>query len=204
MKLFYSPTSPYVRKVMVTAMEKGLEPKIERVTTSASPLKREGDLPKSNPLAKVPCLITDDGTALFDSPVICAYLDSLKPEPALIPKDAKGRFDCMTLEALADGFLDAGILLRYEGALRPEAKRWDDWVNGQMGKITGAIDALETTYASQLTGPLTVGQIAVASALGWFDFRYGHVDWRKDHPKLAAFAKAMSERASIKATMPVG
>ena len=203
MKLFHSPTSPYVRKVMVTAIEKGLDSQIEKIPTSASPIKREGDLPTKNPLAKVPCLITDDGRALFDSPVICAYLDTLK-SPPLIPADAKGRFDCMTLEALADGFLDAGILLRYEGALRPEAKRWDDWVNGQMAKIMGAIDALETTYAAQLTGPLTVGQIAVGCALGWFDFRYGQVDWRKDHPKLAAFAKSIGERPSMKATIPVG
>ena len=203
MKLFHSPTSPYVRKVMVTALEKGLEGQIEKLATSASPLKREGDLPTKNPLAKVPCLITDDGRALFDSPVICAYLDSLK-SPPLIPADTKGRFDCMTLEALADGFLDAGILLRYESALRPEAKQWEDWINGQMGKITGALDALETTYSDQLTGPLTVGQIAVGCALGWFDFRYGHVDWRKSRPKLAAFAKAINERASMQATAPKG
>jgi glutathione S-transferase len=189
---------------MVTAIEKGLDGQIEKMATSASPVKREGDLPKKNPLGKVPCLITDDGRALFDSPVICAYLDSLKPSPALMPSDARARFDCMTLEALADGFLDAGILLRYEGALRPEEKRWQEWVDGQMAKITGALDALETTYAAQLAGPLTVGQIAVACALGWFDFRYGHVDWRKSRPKLAAFAKAMSERPSMKATVPVG
>jgi len=203
MKLFHSPTSPYVRKVMVTAIEKGLDGQIEKIPTSASPIKREGDLPRMNPLGKVPCLITDDGRALFDSPVICAYLDTLK-SPSLIPADAKGRFECMTLEALADGFLDAGILLRYEGALRPEEKRWSEWVDGQMAKITGAMDALETTYAAQLSGPLTVGQIAVGCALGWFDFRYGHVDWRTGRPKLAAFAKAMSERPSMKATVPVG
>lgn len=203
MKLFHSPTSPYVRKVMVTAIEKGLDGQIEKMPTSASPIKREGDLPRSNPLGKVPCLITDDGRALFDSPVICAYLDSLK-SPPLIPADARGRFDCMTLEALADGFLDAGILLRYENALRPADKQWKDWIDGQMAKIMGAIGALETTYAAQLSGPLTVGQIAVGCALGWFDFRYGHVDWRKDHPKVAAFAKAFNERPSMKATVPVG
>lgn len=202
MKLFFSPTSPYVRKVMVTAIEKGLDSQIEKMTTAASPLTRGADLVAKNPLGKVPCLITDDGRSLFDSPVICSYLDSLKG-PSLRPAGG-AQFDDMTLEALADGLLDAGILLRYEGALRPEAKRWDDWVNGQMAKLMGAIDAMETTYAKQLTGPLTLGQIACACALGWFDFRYGHVDWRKDHPKVAAFAKAMAERASIKSTMPVG
>ena len=202
MKLFFSPTSPYVRKVMVTAIEKGLDGQIEKMTTAASPLTRGADLVAKNPLGKVPCLVTDDGRALFDSPVICTYIDSLKG-PSLRPTGA-AQFDDMTLEALADGLLDAGILLRYEGALRPEAKRWDDWVNGQMAKLMGAIDAMETTYAKQLTGPLTIGQIACACALGWFDFRYGHVDWRKDHPKVAAFAKAMADRPSMKSTMPVG
>jgi glutathione S-transferase len=203
MKLFYSPTSPYVRKVMVTAIEKGLDGKIEKLSAAASPVKPDMKLAASNPLGKVPCLITDDGRALFDSAVITAYIDQLKA-PHLIPTETKARFDCLTLESLADGFLDAGILLRYEHAMRPEAKRWDDWVNGQMGKIERAMDALETTYAAELTRPLTVGQIAVACALGWFDFRYGQVDWRKSRPKLAAFAKSFGERASMKATMPVG
>jgi glutathione S-transferase len=93
--------------------------------------------------------------------------------------------------------------MRYEATLRPEAKRWQDWTDGQMAKITGALDALETTYASALTGPLSMGQIAVACALGWFDFRYGHVDWRQGRPKLAAFAKSFGERPSMKATVPV-
>lgn len=203
MQLFFSPTSPYVRKVLVTAIEKGLDGKIERLPAAAHPVNADMNLAAKNPLGKVPCLITDDGRALFDSSVICAYIDTLKA-PHLIPADPKGRFDCMTLESLADGFLDAGILLRYEHALRPEAKRWDDWVKGQMGKIERAMDALETTYASQLAGPLTVGQIGVACALGWFDFRYGHVDWRKPRPKLAAFAKSFNERQSMKATVPVG
>ena len=203
MKLFYSPTSPYVRKVMVTAIEKGLDGKIEKLSVAASPVKPDMTLAAKNPLGKVPCLIADDGRALFDSSVICAYIDTLKA-PHLTPADPKARFSDLTLEALADGFLDAGILLRYESALRPEAKRWDDWVNGQMGKIERALDALEGPYASQLGGPLTIGQIAVGCALGWFDFRYRHVDWRKSRPKLAAFAKSFGERASMKATMPVG
>lgn len=203
MKLFYSGTSPYVRKVMVLAIEKGLDGQIEKLPAAASPVKPDMGLAAKNPLGKVPCLVTDDGRALFDSSVICAYIDTLKA-PHLIPSDAKGRFDCMTLESLADGFLDAGILLRYEHALRPEALRWDDWVNGQMGKIERAMDALEISYASQLTGPLTVGQIAVACALGWFDFRYGHVHWRQSRPKLAKFVETFGARASMKATIPVG
>jgi len=138
MKLFYSATSPYVRKVMVTAIEKGLDGQIEKLAAAASPVNPDMTLSAKNPLGKVPCLITDDGEALFDSPVICAYLDQLMGA-SLRPTDAKGRFADMTLEALADGFLDAGILLRYEGALRPQEKQWDDWVNG----LERALDALE-------------------------------------------------------------
>jgi glutathione S-transferase len=203
MKLFYSPTSPYVRKVMVTAIEKGLDGQIEKLPAAASPIKADLTLAAKNPLGKVPCLITDDGRTLFDSPVICAYVDTLKA-PHLTPSDPKARFADMTLEALADGFLDAGILLRYEAALRPEAKRWDEWVSGQMGKIERAMDALETTHADQLAGSLTIGQIAVGCALGWFDFRYGHVHWRQARPKLAAFIEGLHARASFKATVPVG
>jgi glutathione S-transferase len=188
---------------MVLAIEKGLEGRIEKMPTSASPLTRDATLTSKNPLGKVPCLITDDGIALFDSSVICSYIDSLSA-PHFIPTDTKGRYETLTLESLADGFLDAGILLRYEHALRPEAKRWDDWVNGQMGKIMGAMDALESTYATKLDGPLTLGQIAVGCALGWFDFRYGSVEWRKSRPKLAAFAKRISDRPSMQATKPVG
>lgn len=203
MKLFYSPTSPYVRKVLVTAIEKGLEGRIEKVPTSASPLTRLPELTAKNPLGKVPCLITDDGMALFDSPVICAYIDSLSA-PHWAPADGKAKFEAMTLEALADGLLDAGILLRYEAALRPEEKRWDGWTNGQMAKIMGAMDALETTYAAQLAGPLGIPQVAVGCALGWFDFRYGHVDWRSSRPKLAGWAAEFAKRPSMQATRPVG
>jgi len=203
MKLFFSPTSPYVRKVMVTAIEKGLDGKIEKMPTAASPTTREASLVAKNPLGKVPCLLTDEGQALYDSSVIVAYLDSLKA-PALRPAEGKERYEDMTIESLADGFLDAGILLRYEGALRPEPKRWEDWTNGQMAKIMGAMDALETTYSTKLTGPLSIGQIAVGCALGWFDFRYGHVDWRKSRPKLAAFATSIGNRPSMLATKPVG
>ncbi len=151
----------------------------------------------------MPCLVTDDGVALYDSSVIAAYVDSLAA-PHLRPSDGNARWIDMTVESLADGFLDAGILLRYEGALRPEAKRWEEWTNGQMAKIMGAMDALESTYAKQLTGPVTIGQVAVGCALGWFDFRYGHVDWRSSRPKLAAFAKSFLNRPSMQATKPVG
>ena len=126
MKLFYSPTSPYVRKVMVTAMEKGLDGQIEKINASVSPIAPNKEVAAQNPLMKVPCLITDDGQSLFDSAVISAYIDQLKA-PHLTPADTKARFEALTLEALADGMLDAGLLMRYETFMRPENLRWDDW-----------------------------------------------------------------------------
>jgi glutathione S-transferase len=203
MKLFYSPTSPYVRKVMVTAIEKGLDGRIEKVPATVTPISRDNPVVARNPLGKVPCLITDDGLALFDSAVITAYLDQLKA-PALSPADAKGRFTALTVEALADGFLDAGLLHRYENNLRPEPRRWEDWSKGQLAKIDGALDALETTYIGHLGGPLSIGQIAVACAIGWYDFRYPEAGWRKSRPKLAAWEKAFAARPSMQATKPAG
>jgi glutathione S-transferase len=203
MKLFYSPTSPYVRKVMVTAIEKGLGDKIEKMTATVTPISRDNPVVAKNPLGKVPALVLDDGRVLFDSSVITAYIDQLKA-PYLTPSDPKARFDALTLESLADGFLDAGLLHRYESTLRPEALRWEDWRKGQMAKINGALDALETTYIGQLAGPLGIGQIAVGCALGWFDFRYGDSNWRKSRPKLAAWEKSFAARPSMQSTKPVG
>lgn len=203
MKLFYSPTSPYVRKVIVTAMEKGLDGRIERMKFSVSPVARDAMLTVKNPLGKIPCLLTDDGDALFDSAVITAYLDQLSA-PALTPSNTRAKFRALTLESMADGFLDAGILTRYEHHLRPADKRWDDWYRGQMAKMIGAIDALEKDWMGDLEGPMTIGSIAVGCALGWFDFRHGTANWREGRPRLTKWADTFLARPSMQATKPVG
>ena len=203
MKLFYSPTSPYVRKVMVTAMEKGLEAKIEKINASVSPIAPNKDVAAQNPLMKVPCLITDDGQSLFDSAVITAYIDQLKA-PHLTPSDTKARFEALTLESLADGMLDAGLLMRYETFMRPENLRWADWVKGQKTKFDQGLDMMETRFIPHLTGPLTIGTIAAACTIGWYDFRFPDAGWRASRPKLAAWDKTFSARPHMAATKPVG
>ena len=203
MKLFYSPTSPYVRKVMVTALEKGLEGKIEKINASVSPIAPNKEVAAQNPLMKVPCLVTDDGQALFDSAVITAYIDQLKA-PHLTPADTRARFEALTLEAMADGMLDAGLLMRYETFMRPAPQRWDEWVKGQATKFDQGLDMLEGRFIAHLNGPLTIGTIAAACAIGWYDFRFPNAGWRKSRPKLSAWDQTFAARPHMAATKPVG
>ncbi len=134
MKLLFSPASPYARKVTITAAVKGVADQIETVPTDTFPLVNE-DLRRENPLSKIPVLITDDGTRIFDSHVICEYLDSLAPEPRLFPASGPERFRTLTLGALADGILDAALLLVYEKRYRPEDKWVESWMQRQQAKI---------------------------------------------------------------------
>ena len=134
MKLFFSPTSPYVRKCMVTAHELGLVGRIELLAANAHPVQRDATIIASNPLGKVPTLIADDGRVLYDSRVICEYFDELGGG-RLFPRSGAPRWAALTLQSLADGMLDAALLARYETALRPEALRWGDWVTGQLDKV---------------------------------------------------------------------
>lgn len=202
MRLYHSPASPYVRKVMVVALEKGVADRIELLPSAVSPVARDATVVASNPVGKVPTLLLDSGAALYDSRVICAYLDALVPDPALLPAAMEECFAAMTLEALADAVLDAALLARYETVLRPEALRWDDWVRGQMEKIDSGLAALETVWLDRLAGPLTLGTIAAACALGYLDFRFADKDWRAAHPRLADWFETVSARPSLQATRP--
>jgi glutathione S-transferase len=203
MKLFHSAASPFVRKVMVVALEKEIADEIEKINATVSPLKRNDELLAYNPLGKVPCLVLDDGRALFDSSVIAAYLDGLAA-PHLNPDDGPARFDALTLEALADGLLDASVLTRYETVLRPADKQWRDWSDGQMAKVERGLDFLESRWVATLNGRFTIGVIAVACALGYLDFRFAETNWRRSHPQLADFFARIADRPSIQATQPVG
>jgi glutathione S-transferase len=203
MKLYFSPASPYVRKVMVVAHEKGLADRIEPIISKVSPIERNEEIARYNPLGKVPCLVLDDGRALADSRVIVAYLDSLAA-PALNPTEGAARYDALALEALADGLLDGCLLVRYETLLRPKELLWPEWVSGQYAKIDGALDLLETRWIDALNGPVTIGVIAAACALGYLDFRFESRDWRTARPRLAAFFATFSKRPSLQATWPRG
>lgn len=201
MKLHYSSASPYVRKVMVTAIETGLEKKIEAVPAAVAPIKANPDVARDNPLMKVPTLVTDGGEALYDSRVICEYLDSLHTGRKLIPASGGERWRVLTLQALGDGILDAGLLTRYETFLRPEALRWSDWVSGQSTKVTQSLDALENDI-ELLAGPINLGQIAIACAIGWLEFRKPVGETRPSRPQLYKWYDEFVKRPSMQATMP--
>ncbi len=201
MKLFYSPASPYVRKIMVIAHEKGIADRFDKIGVTVSPVGRNEDVLRNNPLGKIPCLVLDDGRSLFDSRVIAAFVDSLST-PHLNPDDGAARYDAMTLEALADGLLDACLLLRYETILRPAERYWQEWYDGQMGKVDRALDLLDSRWIGALIGPVTIGVIAAACALGYLDFRFADKDWRKSRPDLDVFFARFRERPSMQMTRP--
>jgi glutathione S-transferase len=202
MKLRYSPTSPYVRKVMVAALETGLAERIERIPTAVLPTKPNEEVARENPLVKVPALTNDDGLVLYDSPVICEYLDTLHSGPKLFPPSGTARWIALRQQALGDGILDAAILGRYE-IQRPKEYQWQDWIDAQLRKVRGALAALEIEVeAGELGGPLTIGQITVGCALGYLDFRYQSEEWRARQRRLAAWFDEFSKRKSMQLTVP--
>ena len=203
MKLYVSPASPFARKVSVTIAELKLGARVVQEPATASPVSRNDELARGNPLAKIPTLLLDDGTSLYDSPVICEYLDHISGAPRLFPAPGPARWSALRRQALADGLMDAAILLRYEQTLRPEALRWPDWMDGQSAKITGALDALEGE-APGFGAAFDIGHIAIGCALGYLDLRYEHLRWRNGRPALAAWCAMVSERPSMVATIPHG
>ncbi|MEZ5777128.1 MAG: glutathione S-transferase [Paracoccaceae bacterium] len=202
MRLYHSPTTPFGRKVMVLLLETGQAGEVEVVSASGTPVDA-GTMPLGqNPLGKIPVLELDDGTAIYDSRVICRYLDD-RAGGSLFPA-RPGLWRTLTLEATADGMLDAAILMVYESRVRPERMRFATWVEGQWNKIARALDALEGQWLGHLNGPLDMGQVAVACALSYLDFRHADRNWREGHPGLAAWQAEIARRDSLKATEPQG
>lgn len=200
MRLYFSPTSPYVRKVMVLLHETGQIGEVELVSGSGNPVDPAGAPLDANPLGKVPALERPDGPALYDSRVICRYLDA-RGGAGLYPEGAR-LWDTLTVEATGDGILDAALLMVYEGRIRPEELRYAPWVEGQWAKVDRALDTLETRWMAHLEGPLDAGQIAVGCALGYLDFRHDARDWRNGRPRLAGWFAGFDARASMRATVP--
>lgn len=197
MQLIYAKPSPYSRKARVTVLEKDLADRVEEIVVS--PLEDPAALLEANPLGKVPALRLDDGRCLYDSWVICEYLDSLAPTPRLIPHGA-ARFDVLRRAALADGVLDAAVTARME-LLRPEAIRWAPWTDRQQRAIRRGLVVMEKDMAA-LGGEVTLAHIEFAVALGYLDFRLPELAWRDAHPALAAWQDAFSQRPSMQATAP--
>lgn len=198
MKLLYSPASPYARKVRICAQELGIA--LEEIVVGANPAAAADPvLAAANPLAKIPTLVLDDGRAIYDSAVIVDYLDSLT-DRALAPRSGDARWAALVEQAAADGILDAALLSRYELFMRPEALRWPEWLAGQSGKIERALDLFEGSERNAADPGL--GDICVACALGYLDLRFPNNGWRATHPKLEAFFLEISERPSVKSTVP--
>jgi len=203
LRLYFSAASPFVRKVMVCAHEKKVADRIETLASQAWPVKRDQTIVRDNPSGQVPTALLDDGTPLFDSRVICAYVDTMSDEGCLYPATGAARFRVLTLEALADSALAAALLCRYETVLRPEELRWELWSDSQMEKIDSSLDDLEARWGDDLAdGTADAGSIAVACALGYLDFRFADKDWRSGHPRLARWFADFSSRPSMQATMP--
>jgi glutathione S-transferase len=201
MKLFSSPTSPYVRKVLVLLRETGQLNDVEMDVVGGTPID-PGTMPRDqNPLGKIPALVLDNGQPVYDSRVICRFLDD-RAKAGLYGTDDT-TWQLQTLEATADGILDAAILMVYEARVRPEDKQYADWIEAQWRKINTALDALETSWIDILSWDVMhVGQIATGCALGYLDLRSADRDWRKGRPKLAAWEAEFAKRESMVVTVP--
>ncbi len=202
MRLRYSPSSPFVRKVSVAALETGLQARIERVPTN--PMKRDDVAGSPNPLGKVPCLETDDGMTLYDSPVIVEYLDTLHNGPKLIPATGRARWDALRRQALADGILDAVVLSFVESLRKPE-RQSRGYIAHNRAAVARAVDALEKEAAllADPAGPPDIGAITIGVALDFVELHFKDYDWRPGHPALAAWFQAFRERPSMIETRPV-
>jgi glutathione S-transferase len=203
MKLIGSLTSPYVRKVRIVMAEK----KLDYTFIQENVWSPETAIQESNPLGKVPCLIMEDGGAMFDSRVIVEYLDTLTPVGKLIPTQGRERAGVKCWEALADGVLDAGVAVRLERTLRPAAQQSQEWIDRQLVKVRAGLNAMssglgDTPYCAG--NQYTLADVAVGCALGWLSFRLPEeIGWREDHPNLARLFDKLSERASFRDTVPV-
>lgn len=199
MKLLYSPLSPYVRKVMVTAHELGLVDQIETVAMGGTPTAPNAEIVAANPMGKIPTLITEDHGNLFDSRVICRYLNSLGGGSLYGVGD--GEWMIIGREALAEGMIDAALLAAYESRLRPEEIRFPPWVEGQRAKVMQGAKAFNDRI-DEMSGDLTIDKIALGCALGYADFRHADLGWREQCPALADWYLKFSERPSMQATLP--
>jgi glutathione S-transferase len=191
--------SPFGRKARIAVSVLGLDGKVK--VEPASTQDDTDPLRQQNPLGKIPVLLLDDGSTLFDSPVILEYLDVMAGGGRILPAEMKGRFEALRLEALADGILDASILQVYEGRFRPKEKHEQKWLDMQAGKVARSLAALEAAPPG-LHSPPTVGEITVACALGYRDFRFQGT-WRPDHPRLVKWLEDFAARVpSFAATAP--
>lgn len=202
MKLHWSPRSPFVRKVMIAAHELGVADRIETVRTVVQMTQPNAKLLLDNPLSKIPTLVLDDGTALFDSLTICEYLDHLAGVPRLFPPPGPARWTALTWHALGNGLLDMLVLWRNERDKKPE-QQTAEWLASFVTKTRASLDQLEATAPTLGATPFNIGHIAIGCALSYLDFRFDALGWRGGRDALAAWHQGFSARASVQATQVV-
>ncbi len=201
MQLIGSLASPYVRKVRIVLSEK----KIDYKLTLDDVWSAESKILASNPLGKIPCLVMEDGGAIFDSRVIVEYLDGMTPVHKLIPASGRARIEVKTWEALADGMTDAAILIRTEQTQRPENERSQKWMDRQMVKVESAMETMSKGLGDKAwccEGKYTLADVTVGCALEWFEYRFNHIDWRSKHINLARHLDKLKLRPSFAETAP--
>lgn len=202
MTLFHNTLSPFVRKVMVLLHETGQQDRVALQDCVLSPVSPSAELNADNPLGKIPALRLADGTVIHDSRVILEYLDHQHVGNPLIPREGSARWRRLTLASMADGIMDASVMVRYELVLRAPEKHWDEWLEAQREKIRRALNLLENDAIAELTSHFDIASISVACALGYLDFRHPDMQWRSDNPKLAAWYAEVSQRPSMLETQP--
>ena len=202
MTLFHNTLSPFVRKVMVLLHETGQQARVALQDCVLTPVSPDAALNADNPLGKIPALRLADGSVIHDSRVILEYLDQQHVGNPLIPREGAARWRRLTLASLADGIMDASVMVRYELVLRAPEKHWDEWLDAQREKIRRALAYLESDAIAELTSHFDVAAISVACALGYIDLRHPDLDWRSANPQLANWYFDVSQRPSMVATMP--
>lgn len=200
MKLYHNPASPFVRKVRVVAIECGVADQLQMEEIALTPVSTPDALAGDNPLGKIPSLVLDNGECLYDSRVICEYLDH-EFNGGLYPAAGPARWSALRLQATAIGFCDAAVLVRYEGFVRPEDKQWPEWIEGQLNKCRRALDVMEQECLS-FGDRVDIGTLSSAIALGYFDFRNPAEKWRERAPALADWYQGFSQRPSLVQTQP--
>jgi len=200
MQLLGASASPFVRKVRVFLHETD-QTDVEFVEVVTTALNTDSSVAAANPTGKIPALVRPDRPALYDCRVICRFLDD-RMGAGLYPENRL--WETLTLEATADGIMEAAVLIVYEGRLRPEELHYEPWLDAQWGKVTRALDALQERWMGHLAGKLDAGHIAVGCALGYLDFRHDARNWRQGHDALAAWYEDFAKRDSMQATIPQG
>jgi glutathione S-transferase len=201
MKLYTARATPFGRTVEIVAHELGLHDALEIEATTVAPAKPNPHYQEVTPLRKIPALVTDDGTLIVDSAVIAEFLADRAGDRSLFAPDREDRFRILSRYAVARGIAECAVAARYETAVRPQEKRWQDWVDDQLGKVSRALDHFEAAPPGKTERP-TVDALALGAALGYLDFRFPDIGWRQEHPQLADFYEKLAAKPSFEATRP--